>query len=80
MGKVTYLPGVKEEVNVITLEKGKVLINGKECESMDINTFFDSFEISPEDEEYFIRGLFQIIKEECFSNWRLLKIFKEIFK
>ena len=37
-------------------------------------------ELSQEAEEKFIRGFFKIIKEACLEDFRILKIFREIFK
>lgn len=80
MGRVVHLPSTKDEIQVVQSTKDTVVINGVEYVSMDLEEFINTMEISPEAEEKFIRGLFQLIKEECLSNWKVLKIFKEIFK
>lgn len=80
MGKVTYIPtNHKDTIDIIQVSKDKVKINGIEYQSIDIEEFFNSLDITPEAEERFVRGLFEIIKKECIENWRVLKIFREIF-
>lgn len=79
MCKIVHLPDEKKQ-DVIVVCKDKVTINGVECQSMDLDEFLCGLDISPDAEERFVRGLFQIIKEEVISDWRFLKIFKEIFR
>lgn len=80
MGKITYLPETKDKIDVITVSKDKILVNGVEYEAMDLEEFLNNIELSQEAEERFIRGLLQLIKEECLSNWKFMKIFREIFR
>lgn len=82
MGKVSNFPKQQhsDEIDVIQVSKDKIMINGVECETMELDEFIMNMGISPEAEERFIRGLFGIIKDACFEDFRLLKIFKEIFK
>ncbi len=84
MGKVTYLPTQDQEIRAVVTRNGieKVVIDGKEYEAMSIEEFVDSISdrITPEAEERFVRGLLEIIKEECMGNFRLMKIVKDIFK
>lgn len=82
MGKITYLPkqGPKEDIDIIQLSKDKIMINGVECQSMDLEEFIMGMDISPEAEERFIRGLFGVIRDELVGNWKAMKIFREVFK
>lgn len=84
MGKITYFPKqcdtTSNEVDVIQISNNKIKINDVECEPMDLEKFIEQYPISEEAEERFIRGLFQIIKEELVDNWKVMKIFKEIFR
>lgn len=84
MGEIVHFPNNKknkdDKVDIIQVSKNKIIVNGVEYESMDLEDFIMNMEISPEAEERFIKGLFEIIKEECFKDWKLMKIFKEVFR
>ncbi len=80
MGKKVHIPSSKEELEVIQISKDKIMINGVECKEMDLEEFIMGMDISPEAEERFVRGLLEIIKEECMSNWKVAKMFREVFK
>ena len=80
MGKIVHIPSKREELEVIRISKDKITINGVECKEVDLEEFIMGMDISPEAEERFVRGLLEIIKEECSSNWKLAKMFKEVFK
>ena len=84
MGEIVHFPNNKKDKNndidVIQVSKNKIMVNGVEYESMDLEEFLMGVEISQEAEEKFIRGFFKIIKEACLEDFRILKIFREIFK
>ena len=80
MGKIVHIPSKREELEVIRISKEKIMINGVECKEVDLEEFIMEMDISPEAEERFVRGLLEVIKEECSSNWKLAKMFKEVFK
>ncbi|WP_053983453.1 hypothetical protein [Niameybacter massiliensis] len=83
MGQIIHFPNSKKDdsnIDVVQVSKDKIIINGVECKCMDLEEFIMGMDISPESEERFIKGLFEIIKEACFEDIRILKIFKEIFK
>lgn len=84
MGEIVHFPNNKKDKNndidVIRLSKNKIMVNGVEYESMDLEEFLMGVEISQEAEEKFIRVFFKIIKEACLEDFRILKIFREIFK
>lgn len=80
MGKIVHIPNSKEELEAIRISKDKITINDVECEEVDLEEFIMGMDISPEAEERFVRGLLEIIKEECISNWKVAKVFREVFK
>ena len=80
MGKIVHIPSKREKLEVIQISKDKIMINGVECKEVDLEEFIMGMDISPEAGERFVRGLLEIIKEECSSNWKLAKMFKEVFK
>lgn len=80
MGKLVHIPNKQEEIEIIQISKDKIIINGIECEAMDLEEFIIGMDISPEAEERFIKGVLEIIKEECMHNWKLAKMFREVFK
>lgn len=80
MGKIIHMPKMDDTVDIIQVSKEKITVNGVEYESMDLEEFIMSREISPEAGERFIRDLFKIILEACMSDWKIMKIFREVFR
>ena len=84
MGEIVHFPNNKKDKNndidVIQVSKNKIMVNGVEYETMDLEEFLMGVELSQEAEEKFIRDFFKIIKEACLEDFRILKIFREIFK
>lgn len=79
MSKIVHMPSKSNDVDVIKIKKDKIMINDIECEAMDLDEFIAKLDISKEAEERFVKGLLETIKEECMSNWKVAKMFREVF-
>lgn len=81
MGRVVHLPKQPtNEIDVVQVSKNRIMVNGVEYESMDLDEFIMSRNVSPEAEEKFIMELFIIIRDYVIADWKIMKIFRDVFK
>lgn len=81
MGRISNFPKQStNEIEIVQVSKNTIMVNGVEYESMDLDEFIMSRNVSPEAEERFIKELFIIIRDYVIADWKIMKIFREVFK